>query len=93
MWHNLSLTSVERAKKTTQAFFIAVAISLFFMYPVNIAVAAVADEAVRVAGHASHAGLEPATGQPDGLWLPLPPSGRSAEEPSQRRGFAPRVRT
>lgn len=43
VWHNLSLTSVERAKKTTQAFFIAVAISLFFMYPVNIAVAAVAD--------------------------------------------------
>lgn len=41
VWHNLSLTSIERSKKTTQAGLIALAVSVFFMLPVNVAVKAI----------------------------------------------------
>ena len=44
VWHNLSLTTVERARKTTQAWLIALSISVFFMYPVNAAVSAITQE-------------------------------------------------
>ena len=41
VWHNLSLTSVERSRKTTQAGLIALAVSVFFMFPVNETVKAI----------------------------------------------------
>ena len=48
VWHNLSLTTVERAKKTTQAWMIGFFISLFFMYPVNVVTAAISKEKVTI---------------------------------------------
>jgi len=48
VWHNLSLTTIERAKKTTQAWLIGFFISLFFMYPVNAVTNAISKEKVSI---------------------------------------------
>lgn len=43
VWHNLALTTVERARKTTNSAIFAFFLCLFFMYPVNAVIAAMAD--------------------------------------------------
>jgi len=43
VWHNLALTTVERARKTTNSAIFAFFLCLFFMYPVNAVIAAMSD--------------------------------------------------